>query len=199
MKAAILRRPPPAPAPTTPAPSPAPSSTADLVASIEVAPSTVAVGASAVWTFGVAHRSEASVARTSRYAPSSFRTRRFRSTSRVTSAARCRPLAPRPLSTATFGPLSPNASASVRIASAGSRTGEVRGTVTVSIIDRTPVDGASDNNVATRRAHDRRAASAGGRSSCCRPRTAARARQATLDGDGTTDLAVVSRRKRAAL
>jgi surface protein with Ig-like domain/VCBS repeat protein/putative Ig domain-containing protein/uncharacterized protein DUF11 len=178
---------PPAPTPTPPAPGPA---GADLVASIEVAPSTVAVGASAVWTFGVANRSDVNVANAALRAA-------LVSVAPLTldkpSHAGCSVLPAGNTTTidCNVGSLSPNASASVRVTSTSAGVGDVGGTVTVSISDASPVDRATDNNVA--RATLTISERVSGGPVQMLPAADGRASAAgDLDGDGKTDLAVVS-------
>ena len=90
-----------------------------------------------------------------------------------------------------IAPVGAKASESVRIASTGSRAGDVRGTVSVSIVDRTPVDGAMDNNVASATLGISERISAGPVQILAASDARASA-PGDFDGDGMTDLAVVS-------
>jgi hypothetical protein len=182
--------PPPTPAPTPPPAPPPAAAAADLVASVEVAPSTVVIGASAVWTFTVANRSNTNVANVALKAELASDV--------VLSLDKpshngCSSV---PAGTATtidcnVGPLGANASATVRVAGRGDRPGDVRATVTVAIVDRSPTDGAPDNNVA--RATLTISERLSGGPVQLLPAADGRASAAgDLDGDGMTDLAVVS-------
>ena len=153
-------------------------------------PNPTTIGASAAWTFSVANRSGVQVANVALRAdlvsdvPLTFDT-----PSR--SGCSLQPAGNQTTLNCQFAPLIPNAAESVRIASTGSRAGEVRGTVSVSILDRTPVDGATENNVASAALTISESIS-GGPVQILSAADARASAAGDLDGDGMTDLAVAT-------